>query len=225
MLTGSGHPFKAITRNPWRGRRWVGGWSLGGPVASAASAKPLRVTIGQTLLQVSAFIALMLIVGRRALPWLLYQVVRTGSRELFALAVIATAIGIACGASAIFNVSFALGMTVDPAILILLAAVAPLPRWILKHSGLARNLERREPSLRNWPLAPSSKGAVAVSGNAAEPSVLIQAHIADAAMLVIALSDTIHVLERFAPVDGSPEAKGRCALRTKIARMHTGPCR
>lgn len=55
------------------------------------------------------FIALMLIVGRRALPWLFWQVARTGSRELFTLSVIATAIGIAYGASALFSVSFALG--------------------------------------------------------------------------------------------------------------------
>ena len=55
------------------------------------------------------FIALMLIVGRRLLPWLLWQVAGTGSRELFTLAVIATAIGIAYGASALFSVSFALG--------------------------------------------------------------------------------------------------------------------
>jgi CPA2 family monovalent cation:H+ antiporter-2 len=67
------------------------------------------MTIGQTLLQVSAFIALMLIVGRRLLPWLFVLVARTGSRELFTLSVIATAIGIAYGASALFSVSFALG--------------------------------------------------------------------------------------------------------------------
>lgn len=82
---------------------------LGGPPALVAETRPLWVTVGQTLLQVSAFIALMLIVGRRALPWLLWQVARTGSRELFTLSVIATAIGIAYGASALFSVSFALG--------------------------------------------------------------------------------------------------------------------
>ncbi len=82
---------------------------LGGPSTGLAQAQPLWVTVGQTLLQVSAFIALMLVVGRRALPWLLWQVAGTGSRELFTLSVIATAIGIAYGASALFNVSFALG--------------------------------------------------------------------------------------------------------------------
>ena len=67
------------------------------------------MTIGITLLEVSAFIALMLVVGRRVLPWLLWQVARTGSRELFTLSVVATAIGIAYGAAELFSVSFALG--------------------------------------------------------------------------------------------------------------------
>jgi CPA2 family monovalent cation:H+ antiporter-2 len=83
--------------------------ALGGPATLAGPEKPLWVTVGQTLLQVSAFIALMLVVGRRLLPWLFGLVARTGSRELFTLSVIATAIGIAYGASALFSVSFALG--------------------------------------------------------------------------------------------------------------------
>ncbi len=81
---------------------------LGG-AAPAADAKPLWITIGQTLLQVGAFIALMLVAGRRVLPWLLWQISRTGSRELFTLSVIAAAIGIAYGAAQQFSVSFALG--------------------------------------------------------------------------------------------------------------------
>lgn len=81
---------------------------LGGTV-DAAPTKPLWVSIGYTLLEVSAFIALMLVVGRRLLPWLLWQVARTGSREMFTLLVVASAIGIAYGASALFSVSFALG--------------------------------------------------------------------------------------------------------------------
>src|SRR5690606_22487707 len=80
---------------------------LGGTTEAAAPTSSLWVTLTLTLLQVSAFIALMLVVGRRALPWLLWQVARTGSRELFTLSVVATAIGIAYGASALFNVSFA----------------------------------------------------------------------------------------------------------------------
>jgi len=62
-----------------------------------------------TLAQVGLFVALMLIVGRRLFPWLLWQVARTGSRELFTLCVIAAAIGIAYGSGRLFGVSFALG--------------------------------------------------------------------------------------------------------------------
>jgi CPA2 family monovalent cation:H+ antiporter-2 len=82
---------------------------LGGTTDTLGESRPLWLVIGQTLLQVSAFIALMLLVGRRALPWLLWQVSKTGSRELFTLSVVASAIGIAYGAAALFNVSFALG--------------------------------------------------------------------------------------------------------------------
>lgn len=331
---------------------------LGGPAAALANAQPLWITIGQTLLQVSAFIALMLIVGRRALPWLLWQVARTGSRELFTLSVIATAIGIAYGASALFSVSFALGaffagtvmreselshraaqeslplrdafsvlffvsvgMLFDPAILLeqplrvlgvvaiiilgkslaaallvialryplntaltvaaslaqigefsfilaglglslgllpvqgvslvlagalismalnpfLFAAIAPFQRWVLQHSALARQFEQRQDPYAELPTSTEGKylqgqvvlvgygrvgrriaqaleagdipyvvveqnrelvedlrhsGLAAVSGNAAEPAVLIQAHIANAAMLVVATPDTLHV--------------------------------
>ena len=51
----------------------------------------------------------MLVVGRRLFPWLLWQVARTGSRELFTLCVIAAAVGIAYGSAELFGVSFALG--------------------------------------------------------------------------------------------------------------------
>ena len=51
----------------------------------------------------------MLIVGRRAIPWLLHYVAHTGSRELFRLAVLAIALGVAYGAAMLFDVSFALG--------------------------------------------------------------------------------------------------------------------
>jgi CPA2 family monovalent cation:H+ antiporter-2 len=331
---------------------------LGGPAPVDANAPPLWMAVGQTLLLVSAFVALMLIVGRRVLPWILWQVASTGSRELFTLAVIAMAIGIAYGASALFNVSFALGaffagtvlreselshraaqeslplrdafsvlffvsvgMLVDPAILLqqpmrvlivaviivfgnslaamivvialryplgaalavaaslaqigefsiilaglgvslgllpsegmslvlagvlisialnsfLFSAVAPLRRWALKNSEMARRLERRQDRNAELPMNTDRKylegqvvivgygrvgnriakaldsrgipyvvaeqnrelveslrknGGVAVSGNAADPAVLIQAHIAEAAMLVIATPDTLQV--------------------------------
>jgi CPA2 family monovalent cation:H+ antiporter-2 len=54
-------------------------------------------------------VALMLVVGRRVIPWLLHYVAHTGSRELFRLAVLAVALGVAYGAAMLFDVSFALG--------------------------------------------------------------------------------------------------------------------
>jgi CPA2 family monovalent cation:H+ antiporter-2 len=329
---------------------------LGGETGKASL--PWWQAIGITLLQVSAFIGLMLIAGRRVLPWLLWQVARTGSRELFALAVIAAAIGIAYGAAQLFSVSFALGaffagmmmresefshraaaeslplrdafavlffvavgMLFDPAVLIekplhvlgvlaiiivgksiaalmlvtafryplntalmvaaslaqigefsfilaglgltlgllppdglslvlagalisialnpfVFASLAPISRWALVHSELARRLDRREDPYAELPMNTErkylegqvvlvgygrvgrriaramdergipyvvaeqnrehvedlrKKGIAAVWGNAADPVVLVQAHIAHAAMLVIATPDTINV--------------------------------
>lgn len=67
------------------------------------------ITLAGILLAVAAFIALMLVGGRRVLPWLLWQISKTGSRELFTLCVMALAVSIAYGASALFGVSVALG--------------------------------------------------------------------------------------------------------------------
>ncbi len=331
---------------------------LGGTVDEQSANDPLWRTIGITLLMVSAFIALMLIVGRRVLPWLLWQVARTGSREMFTLAVVAVAICIAYGAAALFNVSFALGaffagmvmreskfsrraaeeslplrdafavlffvsvgMLFNPAVLIeeplrVLAVVAiiivgksmaamllvlllryplytsltvaaslgqigefsfilaglglslglmpeegmslvlagalisiafnpiafaviePFRNWMLKYSSLARKYENRDDPYAELPMSTERKyltgqvvlvgyghvgqriaealtqqdipfivaeqnrelvqdlrkqGKNAVSGDATEPSVLIQAHITDAAMLVIATADPLNV--------------------------------
>ncbi|MCK9984357.1 MAG: monovalent cation:H+ antiporter-2, CPA2 family [Azoarcus sp.] len=319
---------------------------------------PLWRTIGKTLLEVTAFIALMLIAGRRVLPWLLWQVARTGSRELFTLSVIAAAIGIAYGAAQLFSVSFALGaffagmmmresefshraaeeslplrdafsvlffvavgMLFDPAVIadyplqvlavvliivlgkslaamalvlafryplntaltvaaslaqigefsfilaglgltlgllpqtgmslvlagalisialnpLVFASVGPIREWTLKRSEFARRLERREDPYAELPTSTErrylegqvvlvgygrvgrriaqalaargipfvvaeqnreqveqlrSEGVAAVAGDASEPAVLIQAHIANAAMLVIATPDPVNV--------------------------------
>jgi CPA2 family monovalent cation:H+ antiporter-2 len=84
---------------------------LGGQTGatSQASDQSIIVTLGVTLLKVAAFGALALIVGPRVMPWLLRQAARTGSRELFTLAVLALSVGIAFGAAKFFGVSFALG--------------------------------------------------------------------------------------------------------------------
>ena len=67
------------------------------------------LTLSLTLAKVGLFTTLMLVAGRRAVPWLLDQAARTGSRELFTLAVLALALGIAFGSAELFGVSFALG--------------------------------------------------------------------------------------------------------------------
>jgi monovalent cation:H+ antiporter-2, CPA2 family len=323
----------------------------------ADKTSPLWLTIGITLLQVSAFIALMLIVGRRVLPWLLWQITKTGSRELFTLAIVTSAISIAYIAAELFSVSFALGaffagtvmreskfsrraaeeslplrdafavlffvsvgMLFDPTVLIeepirvlavvtiiivgksiaamililmlryplntaltvaaslgqigefsfilaglgislglmpteglslvlagalisiafnpiAFAAIVPVSNWVTKHSALARRFEQRDDPFAELPMSTDRKylekqivlvgygrvgrrianalkikgipyivaeqnrekvedlrnlGVAAVSGDAAEPSVLVQAHIAKAAMLVIAAPDPIN---------------------------------
>lgn len=66
---------------------------------------PLAITLGKVV----AFVVLMLVVGRRVIPWLLHYVAHTGSRELFRLAVFAISLGVAFGAAILFDVSFALG--------------------------------------------------------------------------------------------------------------------
>jgi len=326
--------------------------------ADPAAGGGLFTALTKTLGLVALFVGLMLVVGRRLFPWILWQVARTGSRELFTLCVIAAAVGIAYVSSAVFGVSFALGaffagmvlresnlsyraaqeslplrdafsvlffvsvgMLFDPRVLVdaplrvlavvavivagksvasfvlvlawryplntaltvsaslaqigefsfilgalglqlgilpvegnnlilagamlsiainplVFQAVEPAQRWIRARSQIARDLERRTDPLAELPMSvPSSevtghvvlvgygrvgrrigealaarglrfvvadenreiveklreRGLRAVAGNAADPAVLIQAHVARAAILVIATPDTFHV--------------------------------
>jgi CPA2 family monovalent cation:H+ antiporter-2 len=71
--------------------------------------RTIWTALGITLAKVGAFFALMLIVGRRLIPWVLHYVAHTGSRELFRLAVLVMALGVAFGSAELFGVSFALG--------------------------------------------------------------------------------------------------------------------
>ena len=335
--------------------------ALAGPLGGKTTGDPaaaLWITLGWTQLQVGAFVAFMLVVGRKLFPWFLWRVAKTGSRELFTLAVIAAAVGIAFGSSHLFGVSFALGaffagmvlreselshraaeetlplrdafsvlffvsvgMLFDPRVLVehplqvlavlaiilfgkslaafvlvlvlryplntaltvsaslaqigefsfilaalgmslgllpelgqnlilagaivsiavnpvMFKAIAPLERWVRARSAHARHMERSPDPLAELPatvtherltdqvvlvgygrvgrriaeeltrqgvhfvVAEQNREMVedlrrrdqpAVAGNAAEPAVLIQAHIARAAMLVIATPDTFHV--------------------------------
>jgi monovalent cation:H+ antiporter-2, CPA2 family len=77
----------------------------GGDVDMATLLTKLGITIGKIVL----FVALALVGGKRLVPWLLERIARTGSRELFTLAVLAIALGIAYGSAVLFDVSFALG--------------------------------------------------------------------------------------------------------------------
>src|SRR3546814_15070154 len=77
--------------------------------AAEGGASSLIAPLAGTVLQVTGFIALMLLVGRRIIPVALHWVAHTGSRELFRLAVLAIAFGVAFGAAVVFDVSFALG--------------------------------------------------------------------------------------------------------------------
>ena len=85
--------------------------AMGGkvPGGEAAEGGSLAWSLLITLVKVGAFGAIVLVGGPRALPWLLRQVARTGSRELFTLAVLTLSIGIAFGSAELFGVSFALG--------------------------------------------------------------------------------------------------------------------
>jgi CPA2 family monovalent cation:H+ antiporter-2 len=76
---------------------------------STSHTQGIAVLIGITLLKVAAFVVFMLVVGRRIIPWVLHYVAHTGSRELFRLAVLAIALGVAFAASHLFGVSLALG--------------------------------------------------------------------------------------------------------------------
>ena len=88
----------ALRRRCWSGERRRARSTLA-PVRRSA------LTLGK----VAAFVAVMLVVGRRVIPWILQYVAHTGSRELFRLAVLAIALGVAFGAAMLFGVSFALG--------------------------------------------------------------------------------------------------------------------
>ncbi len=76
---------------------------------SLAGAGSIAAALGITSAKVALFVALMLLVGRRVIPWILHHVAHTGSRELFRLAVLSLALGVAYGAAELFGVSFALG--------------------------------------------------------------------------------------------------------------------
>lgn len=81
----------------------------GGEAVEPMTASGIAYVIASTLLHVVAFVAIMMVVGRKFIPWVLWQIAKTGSRELFTLSILTASVGIAYGAAAVFDVSFALG--------------------------------------------------------------------------------------------------------------------
>ncbi|WP_152045144.1 cation:proton antiporter domain-containing protein [Aureimonas psammosilenae] len=89
----------------------LGGHAIAAGAAHGAGGEggPFALQLAVTLGKVAAFVALAILIGPRLLPWILGEVARTGSRELFTLSVLAIAVGIAVGSAELFGVSFALG--------------------------------------------------------------------------------------------------------------------
>jgi CPA2 family monovalent cation:H+ antiporter-2 len=87
----------------------IGGQSEVADPLAARLGLGLPGVLAVTLIKVGAFVGLMLVVGRRLIPWILHVIAHTGSRELFRLGVLAIALGVAFGAAKLFGVSFALG--------------------------------------------------------------------------------------------------------------------
>ena len=83
--------------------------AMGAGEGDRAGTGSILGSLGWTFLKVSAFVAVMMIVGKRAIPWVLEKVAGFGSRELFTLSVLAIALGVAFGSAKLFGVSFALG--------------------------------------------------------------------------------------------------------------------
>ena len=83
--------------------------TLRGAGASAPDATALALPVAVAVGKIALFVALMVFVGRRFVPWLLEHVARVGSRELFTLAMLGTALGVGAIAAELFGVSFALG--------------------------------------------------------------------------------------------------------------------
>ncbi|MBR0655391.1 YbaL family putative K(+) efflux transporter [Plastoroseomonas arctica] len=83
--------------------------AFAGASAGGAAFGDIALTVAITLAKVAAFMALMMLAGRRVIPWIMHDAAHTGSRELFRLAVYAVALGVAFGAAKLFGVSFALG--------------------------------------------------------------------------------------------------------------------
>jgi CPA2 family monovalent cation:H+ antiporter-2 len=79
------------------------------PALAAGGGGGVGASLGLALLKAGAFVALMLVVGGRLVPWILLRIARMGSRDLFLLLALTVSLGTALGAAALFGVSLALG--------------------------------------------------------------------------------------------------------------------
>jgi len=118
-----------------------------------SSLAALWPALGTTLLAVGGFVALMLLVGRRVLPWLLWQISGTGSREPFTLCVVAVVtliimVGKSVAAAALVVAGALLSIALNPA---LFSLVGPMRRAILSRSALARSLDACDDPLTELP--------------------------------------------------------------------------
>jgi len=92
--------------------------AVAGPIDSHGTlSRGIWASLGLALGKIVVFVALMLVIGARFFPWLLRQAERTGSTELFTVAVLALALGVALGSAQLFGVSFALGSFVAGAVI------------------------------------------------------------------------------------------------------------
>jgi monovalent cation:H+ antiporter-2, CPA2 family len=80
-----------------------------GEAMTVLQMQDIGIAVALTLGKVAAFALIMMLAGKRLVPWILHRVVNMGSRELFRLCVLAIALGVAYAASAVFGISVALG--------------------------------------------------------------------------------------------------------------------
>ena len=146
------------------------------PAGQEVDAGALTLNVGWTLLKVAAFVAAMLFVGAKALPWLLVRIAHTKSRELFTLGVLSIALGIAWVAYYLFH-SFALG--------------AFLAGLVLNGTPLGHNAAERSLPLRD---AFAVLFFVSV-GMLFDPSILVKAPLAVAGVIgIVVVGKTLAAL-------------------------------
>jgi CPA2 family monovalent cation:H+ antiporter-2 len=176
----------------------------GGSGGIAAILTPLAVTLAK----VAAFVGVMLVGGRRLIPWALHRVAGSGSRELFTLAVLAVSLGIAYGAAAIFGVSFALG--------------AFFAGMVLAESELSHRAA--EDSL---PLRDAFAVLFFVSvGMLFDPGILVRMPLAVLATFAVIVRRRNRCRSRMPSLSSSSSRSACCSIRPSccVSRSRSPPC-